>query len=252
MIRCGTLLDTQPKHKQKYGDRRLAQSLLIVRLPPKEIDDLKKEQFPRFSAKEHPKILDETGNRICRVMVMVMERLHPIFGLTNLDNFKQAIRDIVLGNSRRTNAPHLERFDWEAFFYDICWIGTHYSNGKEIKTDAFEEWDRADKLLVRSKQSVLFGHSDPDLRILFTDFYKPLVSSWMDDMQSMFLAADQARKKFERAKAANPEEDALAFLETLGGHVTWDEFWQIDLKEMMVDWGGLGLVGSDLSSALRT
>ncbi|KAL5528126.1 hypothetical protein ACEPAF_7262 [Sanghuangporus sanghuang] len=285
-------LDTQTKHKRKYGNRKLAYSLLMVKIPPKEIDDLKKERIFRFSAKELPKSLDEAENRICRAIVM--ERLHPIFGLTNLDHFKQAIRDIVLAHhfsficearifhrdislhnlmvrcnydgavhgvfidfdlasagepggeehhGRRTGTRrfmskellrgqttplHLERFDWEAFFYVICWIGTHYSNGKKIKTDAFEEWDTdVDKLLVRSKQSVLVGLSDPDLRILFTDLYKPLVTSWMDDVQSMFLAADQARKKFERAKAANPEEDALVFLETLGGHVTWDKFWQI-------------------------
>ncbi|KAL5528119.1 hypothetical protein ACEPAF_7255 [Sanghuangporus sanghuang] len=285
-------LDTQTKHKRKYGDRRLAQSLLMVKLPPKEIDDLKKERIFRLSAKELPKSLDEAGNRICRVMVM--ERLHPIFGLTNLDDFKQAIRDIVLAHhflfnskehilhrdislrnlmvrysdddtvhgvlidfdlasvgvptseghhGRRTEtrrfmaidllenetSPHLERFDWESFFYVICWIGTHYSNGIEVQTDALDELDTdVDELLVLSKQSVLFGFSRPNLRILFTDLYKPLVSSWMSDMQSMFLAADQARKKFEDAKASNPkDDDTLVFHETLGGHITWDKFWQI-------------------------
>ncbi|KAL5528128.1 hypothetical protein ACEPAF_7264 [Sanghuangporus sanghuang] len=284
-------LDTQTKHKRKYGDRRLAQSLLMVKLPPKEIDDLKKERIPRFSAKELPKILDEAGNRICRVMVM--ERLHPIFELTNLDDFKQAIRDIVLAHhflfnskehtlhrdislrnlmvrysdddtvhgvlidfdlasvgvptseghhGRRTGtrrfmaidllenetSPHLERFDWESFFYVICWIGTHYSNGVEIKTNALKTWDTDDDdTLSEVKQSVLFGVSRPNLRIRFTDFYKPLISSWIDDMQSMFLAADQARKKFVHAKAANPEEDTLGFYETFGGHVTWDKVWKI-------------------------
>ncbi|OCB88176.1 hypothetical protein A7U60_g4694 [Sanghuangporus baumii] len=266
-LRCGTLLDTQPKHKQKYGDRRLAQSLLMVKLPPKEIVDLNEEQFPRFRAKEHPIILDETGNRICRVMVM--ERLHPIFELTNLD-FKQAIRDIVLGSpnsrlaclaltvsskqhtisrsstnddgavhgvlidfdlasvelpsseghhGRRTGtrcfmaidllenetSPHLERFDWEPFFYVICWIGTHYSNGTGVQTDALDELDTdVDKLLVPSKQLMLVGFGSP-LDILFMDFYKPLYWTWVYDLQSMFHDAHQAKNESRRAKAINPE-----------------------------------------------
>ncbi|KAL5524084.1 hypothetical protein ACEPAG_8257 [Sanghuangporus baumii] len=245
----------------------------MANLSPKEIDDSNKEQFFRFGAQELPRFFDETGNRIC--CVIVMERPHPIFELTNLNHFKQAIRDIVLTHhslfrsevrvlhrdislhslmvrcndngaaygvlidfdlasvgeqrdaeqhGRQTvtrrfmaidllgneTSLHLERFGWESFFYVICWIGTHYSNGEEIKSDAFEEWDTdEDKLLIHSKQSVLFGLSDPDLRILFTDFYKPLVSLWLDDMQSMFFAADQARRKFERAKAANPEEELI-------------------------------------------
>ncbi|OCB90422.1 hypothetical protein A7U60_g2341 [Sanghuangporus baumii] len=123
---------------------------------------------------------------------------------------------------------HRERFDWESFFYVICWTGTHYSNGVEIKTNALKTWDTDDDgTLSEVKQSVLFGVSRPNLRIRFTDFYKPLISSWIDDMQSMFLAADQARKKFVHAKAANPEEDTLGFYETLGGHVTWDKVWKI-------------------------
>ncbi|KAL5484867.1 hypothetical protein ACEPAI_7509 [Sanghuangporus weigelae] len=227
----------------------------MVNLPPKDIDDLNKEQFFQFSAKEHPGFFDETGNRICRVIVM--ERLHPIFELTNLDHFKQAIRDIVrahhfsffhearilhfdislhnlmvrynndgavhgvlidfdlasvglpsgegyhrkrtatrrfmaidlLGNE---NPPHLERFDWESFFYIICWIGTHYSNGTEVQTDALDELD--------------------------TDVY---------DIQSMFLDAHQAKNKSRRAKAINPERDMSVFdEETLGGIITWDRIWK--------------------------
>ncbi|KAL5482922.1 hypothetical protein ACEPAI_9517 [Sanghuangporus weigelae] len=119
--------------------------------------------------------------------------------------------------------PHLEKFGWESFFYVVCWIGSHYSNGTEIQTNALKTWDADDdETLSEVKQSVLFGLSRPNLGILFfTDFYKPLICMWIQDMQSMFLAADQARKKFERAKAANLEE------ETLGGRVTWDKFWQI-------------------------
>ncbi|KAL5528122.1 hypothetical protein ACEPAF_7258 [Sanghuangporus sanghuang] len=223
-----------------------------------------------------------------------MERLYPIFGLTNLDDFKQAIRDIVLAHhflfmseerilhrdisphnlmvrdsgdgavhgvlidfdlasvgeprgeehhGRRTGTRrfmskellagqtplHLERFDWESFFYVICWIGAHYSNGEEIKTDTLGELDTdVDNLLVPFKQSLLIGFSQPNLRTLFTDLYKPLVSSWMDDMQSMYLAAEQARKRFRDTKAANSGRDTPEFdEETLGGVVTWDKFWQI-------------------------
>ncbi|KAL5528134.1 hypothetical protein ACEPAF_7270 [Sanghuangporus sanghuang] len=260
----------------------------MVKLPPKEIDDLKKERIFRFSAKELPKSLDEAGNRICRAIVM--ERLHPIFGLTNLDHFKQAIRDIVLAHhfsficearifhrdislhnlmvrynnggaihgvfidfdlasdgepggeehhGRRTGTRrfmskellrgqtplHLERFDWEAFFYVICWVGTHYSNGEEIKTDTFEEWDTdVDKLLVCSKQAVLFGLSRPNLRILFTDFYEPLFLSWIRPIQRMFRDADTAKGDFEVTENANSKDFDD---ETLGGHVIWDKLWDI-------------------------
>ncbi|KAL5528129.1 hypothetical protein ACEPAF_7265 [Sanghuangporus sanghuang] len=285
--------DADTNHRRIYGNRSLAEALPMVELA-KDIDNLRKDKSFRWIT-ENPdslKEFDETGNRICRVIVM--ERLYPIFGLTNLDQFKQAIRDIVLAHhflfmseerilhrdislhnlmvrdsddgavhgvlidfdlasvglptseghhGRRTGTRrfmaidlleketplHRERFDWESLFYVICWIGTHYSSGEEIKTHIFEEWDTdVDILLVWSKQSVLFGHSRPNLRIRFTDFYKPLVSSWIADMQSMFLAADQARKKFEDAKAANPGRDTPDFdEETIGGIVTWDKFWQI-------------------------
>ncbi|KAL5524083.1 hypothetical protein ACEPAG_8256 [Sanghuangporus baumii] len=125
--------------------------------------------------------------------------------------------------------PHLERFDWESLFYVICWIGTHYSNGTEIQTTALETWDADDdETLSLVKHSVLAGLK-PNLGILFTDFYKPLFSLWIQDMQSMFRAANLEKTKFEIAKAANPdpEEDTLVFHETLGNHVTWDKFWQI-------------------------
>ncbi|OCB90423.1 hypothetical protein A7U60_g2342 [Sanghuangporus baumii] len=281
-------LDTQTKHKRKYGDRRLAHSLLMVKLPPKEIYDLKKERIFRFSAKELPKSLDEAGNRICRVMVM--ERLHPIFGLTNLDQFKQAIRDIVLAHhfsfirearifhpniilhnlmvrysddgavhgvlidfdlasvgvptseghhGRRTGTRrfmaidlleketplHRERFDWESFFYVICWIGTHYSNGVEIKTNALKTWDTDDDgTLSEVKQSVLVGLIRPDLATLFTDFYKPLFLSWITPIQTMFRDADAAKGQFRVTKNANPKDFDD---ETLGGHVIWDKLWDI-------------------------
>ncbi|KAL5528127.1 hypothetical protein ACEPAF_7263 [Sanghuangporus sanghuang] len=222
-----------------------------------------------------------------------MERLHPIFRLTNLDHFKQAIRDIVLAHhfsfirearifhpdisldnlmvrysgdgavpgvfidfdlasvgvpsseghygmrtgTRRFMAidllenetsPHLERFDWESFFYVICWIGTHYSYGTEVQTDALDELDTdVDELLVPSKQLMLVGFGNP-LDILFTDFYKPLYWTSVYDLQSMFHDAHQAENESRHAKAINPERDTLVFdEETLGGIVTWDRIWKI-------------------------
>ncbi|KAL5524082.1 hypothetical protein ACEPAG_8255 [Sanghuangporus baumii] len=121
--------------------------------------------------------------------------------------------------------PHLERFDWESFFYVICWIGTHYSNGVEIKTNTLKTWDvDDDETLSVVKQSVLFGLSDPDLRILFTDFYKPLFLSWIRPIQSTFRDAAIAKGDFKVTENANPEDFDD---ETLGGHVIWDKLWDI-------------------------
>ncbi|KAL5524086.1 hypothetical protein ACEPAG_8259 [Sanghuangporus baumii] len=284
-------VDADPNVKRKYGDRKLEDSLPFV-IGQKDIDDLKKELSFRWMTQEFYTNFDEAWNRICRVIIM--ELLRPLFSVTDLDQFKEAIRDIVLAhhflfNSEarilhrdislhnlmvRSNGPdrvhgvlidfdlaslglptpeghlgrrtgtrpymsvellreetplHLERFDWESFFYVICWIASHYSAGDAVKTDAFNEWDEPDDKKLRSiKTELLFGHSEPNLDSLFTDFYKPLILSWMDDFQSMFLFADQTRKKFERIKAANPEDDSLVFdEETLGGHVTWEKFWGI-------------------------
>ncbi|KAL5484885.1 hypothetical protein ACEPAI_7527 [Sanghuangporus weigelae] len=219
-----------------------------------------------------------------------MERPHPIFELTNLDHFKQAIRDIVLAHhfsfihearifhrdislhnlmvgysdngavhgvlidfdlasvgapsseehyGRRTGTRrfmaidlleketplHRERFDWESFFYVVCWIGTHYSNGVEIETDALETWDTDDDgTLSEVKQSALVGLIRPDLRTLFTDFYRPLLLSWIRPIQRMFRDADTAKGDFKVAENANPEDFDD---ETLGGHVIWDKLWDI-------------------------
>ncbi|KAL5528120.1 hypothetical protein ACEPAF_7256 [Sanghuangporus sanghuang] len=258
----------------------------------RKIDNLKGEQYFQCRTVEYYKNLDETGNRTSRVIVR--ERLRPIFELTNLDDFKQAIRDIVLAHhflfnskehilhrdeisphnlmvrysddgavhgvlidfdlasvglpsseghhGRRTGtrrfmaidllenetSPHLERFDWESFFYVICWIGTHYSYGTEVQTDALDELNTdVDKLLVPSKQLMLVGFGNP-LDILFTDFYKPLYWTWVYDLQSMFHDAHQAKNESRHAKAINPERDTLVFdEETLGGIVTWDRIWKI-------------------------
>ncbi|KAL5484893.1 hypothetical protein ACEPAI_7535 [Sanghuangporus weigelae] len=239
-----------------------------------------------------------------------MEQRHPISELTNLDHFKQAIRDIVLGafdfrslyllltfpqnsppflvqersailhrdislhslmvryndngtvhgvlidfdlasvgepageghhgrwsGTRRFLATnlleketplYLERFGWESFFYVLCWIGTHYSNGTKIKTDALKTWDAGDdETLSKVKKLLLIGFDSP-LDTLFTDFYKPLYWAWVHGLQSMFHDAHQAKNEFRRAKAINPEHDTLVFdEETLGGIVTWDRIWKI-------------------------
>ncbi|KAL5484871.1 hypothetical protein ACEPAI_7513 [Sanghuangporus weigelae] len=283
-------VDADPNFKKKYGDRKLEDSLPVI-IGQKDIDDLKKELSFRWATQEFYTNFDEAWNRICRAIIM--ELLRPLFSVTDLDQFKEAIRDIVLAHhflfisearilhrdislhnlmvryngphkihgvlidfdlaslglptpeghlGRRTGTRpymsvdllreetplHLERFDWESFFYVICWIASHYSGGDAVKTDAFNEWDEPDDKKLRSiKKELLVGLSEPNLDSVFTDFYKPLIS-WMDDIQSMFLAADQARKKFERVKAANPEDCSLVFdEETLGGHVTWEKFWEI-------------------------
>ncbi|KAL5528125.1 hypothetical protein ACEPAF_7261 [Sanghuangporus sanghuang] len=284
-------VDADPNLKQKYGDRKLEESLPFI-IGQKDIDNLKKKWSFRWVTQRYYANFDEAWNRICRVIIM--ELLRPLFSVTTLDQFKEAIRDIVLAHhflfnsearilhrdislhnlmvryypasdkihgvlidfdlaslglptpeghlGRRTGTRpymsvdllreetplHLERFDWESFFYVICWIASHYSAGDEVQTDAFNEWNEPDDKKLRSiKNELLFGHSEPNLDSVFTDFYKPLIA-WMDDIQSMFLAADQARKKFERVKAAKPEDDSLVFdEETLGGHVTWEKFWAI-------------------------
>ncbi|KAL5504460.1 hypothetical protein ACEPAH_8536 [Sanghuangporus vaninii] len=284
--------DADPKYREEYGDRKLEESLPFV-ITAKDIDDLKKEQSFRWATQEFYENFDAALNRIYRAIAM--EVLHPLYSLTRLDHFKEAIRDIVLAHhflyksthrilhrdislhnlmvrfyvgcdrihgvlidfdlaslgvptseghfGRRTGTRpymsidllkeetplHLERFDWESFFYVICWIATHYLNGDKINTETFNEWHELEDNKLRSIKAVLlYGLSTPNLRHLFTDFFKPLISLWMDDIQSMFLEADQARRKFERAQEDNPEDSTLVFdEETLGGHVTWEKFWGI-------------------------
>ncbi|KAL5484866.1 hypothetical protein ACEPAI_7508 [Sanghuangporus weigelae] len=280
-------VDADPNFKKKYGDRKLEDSLPVI-IGQKDIDDLKKELSFRWATQEFYTNFDEAWNRICRAIIM--ELLRPLFSVTDLDQFKEAIRDIVLAHhflfisearilhrdislhnlmvryngpdkihgvlidfdlaslglptpeghfGRRTGTRpymsidlletetplHLERHDWESFFYVICWIASHYSNGDQIETEAFNEWNEPDDNKLRSiKTELLFGHSKPNLNVLFTDFYKPLYLSWIRPIQIMFRDADLARGDFNVTPNANPEDFDE---ETLGGHVTWEKFWGI-------------------------
>ncbi|KAL5484898.1 hypothetical protein ACEPAI_7540 [Sanghuangporus weigelae] len=280
-------VDADPNVKRKYGDRKLEDSLPVI-IGQKDIDDLKKDLSFRWMTQEFYTNFDEAWNRICRAIIM--ELLRPLFSVTDLDQFKEAIRDIVLAhhflfNSEerilhrdislhnlmvRYNGPdkihgvlidfdlaslglptpeghlgrrtgtrpymsvdllreetplHLERFDWESFFYVICWIASHYSGGDAVKTDAFNEWDEPDDKKLRSiKKELLVGLSEPNLNVLFTDFYKPLYLSWIRPIQIMFRDADLARGDFNVTPNANPEDFDE---ETLGGHVTWEKLWGI-------------------------
>ena len=120
-------------------------------------------------------------------------------------------------------------FDWESFFYVICWIASHYSFGEEVESQAFKTWDESnDEKLRDTKEALLYGHSRIDLDTAFTDFFKPLITCWIEPMQAMFALCDQARKNFKALKRANPEDDTLVFdEETIGGHVTWEKLWGI-------------------------
>ena len=96
--------------------------------------------------------------------------------------------------------PHFERFDWESFFYVLCWIGTHYSGGAEIDTTAFRNWDTDDDdtlgdlkllLLLQGPSSTLFP--------LFSGFYQPMLVDWIMPMQRMYGAVYQKKLEHELA-----------------------------------------------------
>ena len=124
---------------------------------------------------------------------------------------------------------HLERFDWESFFYVICWIAAHYSYGVKVESNAFNEWDEQDDNKLREiKANLLFGNNERDLIDVFTVCYKSLITTWMDDMQAMFLASSKARKRFTRVQAT---DETLTFdEETCNGEVTWEKLWAILVK----------------------
>ena len=126
---------------------------------------------------------------------------------------------------------HLERFDWESFFYVLCWIGTHYSEGTEIQTNALHPWDTDnDDTLIVCKSAALGGSNFPALLSLFTAFYSPMYGSWIAPMQQMFIAADGARTKLVEAQRANlnPGDSGLSLDEgTVGGCITWERLWGI-------------------------
>ena len=127
------------------------------------------------------------------------------------------------------NPPaHLERFDWESFFYVICWIASHFSHGDEVSTDAFQTWfDSRDSVLLCIKSVFLCGLSSKELHDQFTDFYKPLISLWIYPLQRMFSDGNRARVKFINEKDERGDETMVFDEETLGGHVSWDRFWGI-------------------------
>ena len=121
---------------------------------------------------------------------------------------------------------HLERFDWESFFYVLCWIGTHYSEGTEIETNALHTWNTDDDdTLNQCKSTAVDGNITPTLKGLFTVFYKPIYGSWITPMQRMFLAADTTRLKFTDQMS---EGNTLSFdEETIDGLITWEKIWNI-------------------------
>ena len=306
-------VDADPEHRKLYGDRKLEDSLPNV-IAKKDLDDLKKEGSFRWFTQFCFADFEAEANRIYRCIAM--ELLRPLFSVTSLDHFKEAIRDIVLGSceyvyecvefashllsldlahhflavsediilhrdislhnlmvrvhpgtyevhgvlndfdlaslgppvkdghfGHRTGTRpymsidllgsdtpvHLERFDWESFFYVICWIASHYSFGEEVESQAFKVWDESNDEKLRSiKAEVLYGLSTIDLDALFTDFFKPLVDCWIKPIQKMFRAADSARGEFRDLKKARPDDKTLVFdEETIGGHVTWEKLWGI-------------------------
>ena len=82
----------KPDRSPTYGNRKLEQSLPNAEFTA-TIDDLKAPT----SFREKTKMFygEEFESRICRVMVM--ERLYPIFRVEQLEQFKEAFRQIVLG-----------------------------------------------------------------------------------------------------------------------------------------------------------
>ena len=121
---------------------------------------------------------------------------------------------------------NLERFDWESFYYVLCWIGTHYSEGAEIKTNALHSWDaRDDDVVVECKSTALAGNMIPSFITLFTAFYKPVYRSWIMPMQQLFFAADMARLELEELRA---DDDTLSFNEgAVDSCITWEKLWGI-------------------------
>ena len=131
----------------------------------------------------------------------------------------------------KSATQNFERFDWESFYYVLCWIGTHYSEGAEIKTIPLHFWNaRDDDVLVKCKSaildgSIMAGSMTPSFITLFTDFYIPVYQSWIEPMQQMFQAADRARSKFGARKYS---DDTLSFdEETVDGFITWERVWDI-------------------------
>ena len=133
-------------------------------------------------------------------------------------------RDLLKGGK---TPVHIERFDWESFFYVICWIAAHYSCGEKVESDAFKEWDEENDNKLRDTKATLLG-GFTTLRRVFTEFYKPLVSLWMLDLQNMFGEAVKLKDQLEDAQTETPGDKTFEFdAETVRGTITWEKFWGI-------------------------
>ena len=126
---------------------------------------------------------------------------------------------------------HLERFDWESFFYVLCWIGTHYLKGAKIDTTAFRNWDTDDDSTLRDLKLLLLQGPSSTLFPLFSGFYQPMLVDWIIPIQRMYGAVGQKEFEHELAKRMSPRADVPEIdTETLGGCVTWEKLWQIFQK----------------------
>jgi serine/threonine protein kinase len=114
------------------------------------------------------------------------------------------------------------RHDLESFFYVLVWILTHFDGGKLVLRNRYPEWQEgrlAD--IAGSKVGFL-----PDAKILAFPPRSRLRTSWIARLGKMFELA-------YRTKFALLREELLTDIpqpfdeETLGGHITYDQFMAI-------------------------
>ncbi|KAI5120093.1 hypothetical protein M0805_001249 [Coniferiporia weirii] len=112
---------------------------------------------------------------------------------------------------------HIERFDWESFFYVLVWICCHYFGGYKIKeSTALDRWLQQDLTYLSATKSALL------LRFPFdqiTDHFKPLVDPWLEPLREIFFDGYCAQSSVRRPEPFDGK--------TLGGHVTYDKVWDI-------------------------
>ena len=99
-----------------------------------------------------------------------------------------------------------------------------------METEAFDDWDELDdKKLMNAKGALLFAQGRINLTNIFTDFYRPLITSWVVKIQMMFRRGDEEKLNFNLLRTEEPEDATLVLFdeETIGGHVTWEKFWGI-------------------------